>query len=587
MSSHRRSLSGLVLGGSVIAAAALLAVSSAGCSAAGPKASTEGTGGTGGSTSQGATGGTGGDDTNIGGIGGIGQGGGTPGGGVPQTCAEALAQQSYIGCEYWPTISSNSQLFDGFEFAIVAANPTGSPSTVTVTRGDQQVSEIEVAPGGLQTIKLPWVMELKQVDANGDGSGVVSAAVAKGAYKVTSSVPITLYQFNPLEFELNPPPADCPVLGDGCYSYSNDASLLLPTTALRTDYFVMAAPTLHIDAGGGFFSQWINLPGSTTITATQDGTKVTVQSTAYVKAGNGIPSMSPGSQSTFDMNAGDVLLLVTQSPPAQQTPQPGKPCVTTPNGIIACPTGPEYDLTGSRITSDKPISVLGGHDCTFMPYSNFACDHIEESMFPVETLGQDLIVTAPHAVSAIGSNPGQPDFMFVRVLSAADGNEITFDPPVHAPVTLDTGKWIEIGPVSQDFRVLAKNKISVAQYMVGEDFTGMSVGAGDPALSVAIPKEQYRVAYTFLAPTSYTHNFVNVVAEPGSNVVIDGAVIPDGQFTPIGGAGFGVARHKIEGGAHAMSADKNFGIVVYGYGSYTSYMYPGGLNLETVIIIPE
>ena len=50
------------------------------------------------------------------------QGGGTPGGGVPQTCAAALAQQSYIGCEYWPTITSNSQLFDGFEFAIVAAN---------------------------------------------------------------------------------------------------------------------------------------------------------------------------------------------------------------------------------------------------------------------------------------------------------------------------------------------------------------------------------------------------------------------------------------------------------------------------------
>lgn len=576
---------GLVLSGSLLTAGVLFAASGAGCSATGPKDNAGGDGG--GGSGQGGTSSTGGEDTSIGGLGGLGQGGGKPSGGVPQTCQQALEQQSYIGCEYWPTISSNSQLFSGFEFAIVAANPTDGPSTVTVTRGAQQIAQATLASGALQTIKLPWVDQLKQVDAAGDGSGVVSALVPQGAYKVSATAPITLYQFNPLEFELVPAPSDCPILGEGCYSYSNDASLLLPTTALRTDYFVLSAPALHLDVGGGFFSQWVNLPGSTTITATQDGTKVTVTSSAYTKAGTGVGALSPGGQSSFSMNAGDVLLLVTAKPPDQQTPQPGKACVTTPNGVIACPTAPEYDLTGSRVTSDKPISVLGGHDCTFMPYSNFACDHLEESMFPVDALGQDLIVTAPQSVAGIDSNPGQPDFMFVRVLSAADANEITFDPPVHAPVTLGAGQWIEIGPVAQDFRVLGKNKISVAQYMVGEDFSGTSVGAGDPALSVAIPKEQYRVAYTFLAPTTYTHNFVNVVAEPGAGVSIDGAIIPDAEFTPIGSTGFGVARHKIAGGAHSMKGDKNFGIVVYGYGSYTSYMYPGGLNLEDVVITPE
>jgi hypothetical protein len=431
-------------------------------------------------------------------------------------------------------------------------------------------------------------MELKQEDPAYDGSGVVSGLVPGGAYKVSASVPITLYQFNPLEFALDPPPADCVIQTDGCYSYTNDASLLLPTTALRNDYFVMAAGTLHIDTSGGFGFQWVNLPGMAAVTATQDGTKVTVTSSAYTKPGAGVAAMSPGGQATFALNAGDVLQLVTQAPPDSDTPQPGKPCVDDPqSGIHLCPTGPEYDLTGTRITTDKPVSVIGGHDCTFMPYSNFACDHIEESMFPVETLGQDLIVTAPQAVSGIDSNPGQPDFMFVRVLSATDANEITFDPAVHAPVVLGAGDWVEVGPVSQDFLVHAKNKISVAQYSVGENFSGMPVGEGDPDISVAIPKEQYRVSYTFLAPTTYTHNFVNVVAAPGSNVLIDGQLIPDAQFTAIGGSGFGVSRYKIQGGAHAMTADKNFGIVVYGYGEYTSYMYPGGLNLETVVIVPE
>ena len=32
-------------------------------------------------------------------------------------------------------------------------------------------------------------------------------------------------------------------------------------------------------------------------------------------------------------------------------------------------------------------------------------------------------------------------------------------------------------------------------------------------------------------------------------------------------------------GNHTVSASQAFGISVYGYGQYTSYWYPGGLNL--------
>ena len=33
---------------------------------------------------------------------------------------------------------------------------------------------------------------------------------------------------------------------------------------------------------------------------------------------------------------------------------------------------------------------------------------------------------------------------------------------------------------------------------------------------------------------------------------------------------------------HRASAGEPFGIVVYGYGQYTSYMYPGGLDLAKI-----
>ena len=89
----------------------------------------------------------------------------------------------------------------------------------------------------------------------------------------------------------------------------------------------------------------------------------------------------------------------------------------------------------------------------------------------------------------------------------------------------------------------------------------------------AIPTEQYRAAYTFLAPSTYTYNYVNVVAPSGANITIMANPLQP-KFTPIGGTSFMIARKKITGGTHQMTGDKNFGIVVYSYGSYTVICCP-------------
>src|SRR5262245_19389775 len=85
-----------------------------GCSA-GQGSGVNGSGGGGGGESNGTNNTSTGTGTSSG-FGGEGFGGGMTTNSVPQTCAEALQQQSYIGCEYWPTISSNSGLYEGFEF---------------------------------------------------------------------------------------------------------------------------------------------------------------------------------------------------------------------------------------------------------------------------------------------------------------------------------------------------------------------------------------------------------------------------------------------------------------------------------------
>ena len=61
------------------------------------------------------------------------------------------------------------------------------------------------------------------------------------------------------------------------------------------------------------------------------------------------------------------------------------------------------------------------------------------------------------------------------------------------------------------------------------------------------------------------------------------------SFTAVGGSGFGLARvYPLTAGpggdgSHNITGNAPFGITVYGYGQYTSYWYPGGLNLTDII----
>jgi hypothetical protein len=58
-----------------------------------------------------------------------------------------------------------------------------------------------IAPGAVETIRLPWVDALKEtaVTMTGAAPQARSALVPEGAYRLRSNVPVTAYQFNPLE----------------------------------------------------------------------------------------------------------------------------------------------------------------------------------------------------------------------------------------------------------------------------------------------------------------------------------------------------------------------------------------------------
>jgi hypothetical protein len=78
-------------------------------------------------------------------------------------------------------------------------------------------------------------------------------------------------------------------------------------------------------------------------------------------------------------------------------------------------------------------------------------------------------------------------------------------------------------------------------------------------------------------------SFVDVVQPMGATLTLDGNTV--GIKPTAIGSGFGVTRILLgagQGGAHQLSSTVPIGIQVMGYGAYTSYQYPGGLNLDAI-----
>jgi hypothetical protein len=450
-------------------------------------------------------------------------------------CAAGSLGTSYIGCDYYPTVVGNT-VGEAFDYAVAIANTTANDAEVTIDGGALLATMTVSVPANQVRIQvLPWQQELKLCDAMQSGgceqTGMPPAALAvRGAYHLRSNQPVTVYQFNALEYSK-----------DGfTFSYSNDASLLMPTNVWHGDYYAAA-----------WAAQGPN-PSELAVTAMRDNTQVTIVARASTLPGGNAPGFDRDVPRTITLDAGDVLEI----------------------------TSAAGDLTGSHVTADKEIQVISGHFCADVPTNMSACDHLEESMFPVDALGTHYIINAP-AVTTIPEGKVE----VIRVIATAPNTTLTYDPPqLGAPTSIaNPGDYVEIAGNAASFEITASAKVLVAQYMEGEQAGGST---GDPAMALAVPIEQYRTSYLVHAPLSYQSNYIDITAPMGASVMLDGVPV---TLTAIGGTGYGFARAEeisdgpAGDGNHRVDSSDKSGITVYGYGQYTSYWYPGGLDFTQIL----
>jgi hypothetical protein len=114
----------------------------------------------------------------------------------------------------------------------------------------------------------------------------------------------------------------------------------------------------------------VNVPAFFAITGTVDGTMVTVKASpsGIISAGDGVPAATGGQVIQFPIERGEVVEVVGT---------------------------PGTDLAGTLVQSTHPVQIISGMPCVNLPFDQSACDHIEESVFPAETLGKRYFVAPP------------------------------------------------------------------------------------------------------------------------------------------------------------------------------------------------
>src|SRR5690348_3693843 len=98
------------------------------------------------------------------------------------------------------------------------------------------------------------------------------------------------------------------------------------------------------------------------------------------------------------------------------------------------------------------------------------------------------------------------------------------------------------------------------------------------------PYDQFGGTATVTTPaTGFQWNFINVVTPTAqrSQLLLDGAPLPDSVFTPIGNSGFSGAQIAVNVGSHTLSGAAPFGATAYGYDNDDGYGYTGAVCLAT------
>ena len=258
------------------------------------------------------------------------------------------------------------------------------------------------------------------------------------------------------------------------------------------------------------------------------------------------------------------------------------------------------DISGTRIISNKPVSVFSGHECANVPVHSYACDMLIEQIPPTYTWGNE-VATIPLITKAND---------VIKIIASQDSTtvDVTYTDYVTGSVTststfsLNSGQFKEL--TVGDYALIKSNHPIAVFQISTSGYTDNNLKS-DPFLLMVPSRKQYLNSHTITtAPfqhdleetisnfVAYTH-YINIAVPAeffnANQIVMNDRAIDISMLKPIRFSnnriwGYGV-QLKVEPGVYVikhLNRNAVLSVVVYGFASQMSYGYYGGLHYPTI-----
>ena len=357
----------------------------------------------------------------------------------------------------------------------------------------------------------------------------------KGIYLTTSSDSVT-------------------VIGKNQRSFTTETFFAFPVIQLDDVYVYYGVSVRRTVAHSATVHSTILIVGTDSNTMM----KLTVTQYVNISVGNTVAYLTPGREYSFVINRLQTIYIESLE-----------------------------DLSGTKIVTDKPVSVFSGHQCGNVPWNVTACSYLVEQI-PPTTLWGEIFYTAPLANKRSYTIKVLATYNFTNV--SVYCNNLT------ELYTLNEGEFIDkILQIYDYCAIYSSKKVLVAQLSHGGDEDN---SYGDPMMTLVPAANQYLNNFDFStirnpSDSGYDH-YVNIIVkeqyyQPNMIYLIAGGVsrsLATQQWVPI------VVTNIIE--AYATQVSIPEGVVqvfhtnpaaemmaiVYGFARHDGYGHIGGIFLS-------
>lgn len=267
----------------------------------------------------------------------------------------------------------------------------------------------------------------------------------------------------------------------------------------------------------------------------------------------------------------------------------------------------QFDLTGSRITANKPIGLISYHERAMLPSNNInGRDFMVEMLPPVSAWGKKY-----YSIELQRANKGD----FYRVVAAKANTRVKmkyFDKVTKQLLGQRDILLSKSGDLYEDFDTWpgtpgattgfvgttaweSDKPILVMQYAYSSEWD--SGKEFDPFMIVLTPQEQYLKATVFQTPVNpaFVNNYFSFIVVGDTSdtnqmllksIALDGDTIYKSYsqllLNNIPGTNLYWGRRDVSQGRHEVTSNTLFGGYIYGFGAFNSYGWPAALATKSL-----